>query len=146
MKYYDFRYDGTTVTPQLREEAETQIDIFKAWVCEHVIKADSSAIMIIPAGDSKPDYRDEGYPNPTYDPFSCYFFGKTHVLTPKMYSGGSTPGGSYNTMFFATMLGLPHLIAPIGQFPYESKITEKTEYLPIAVGLVGAASRLTWIE
>jgi hypothetical protein len=27
-------------------------------------------------------------------------------------SGGSTPGGSYNTIFFATILGLPHLIAP----------------------------------
>jgi hypothetical protein len=59
------RYDGTTVTPELRAEAETQIAVFKAWVFEHIIKADSSTIMIIPSGDPNPDYRDEGYPNPT---------------------------------------------------------------------------------
>ncbi|PVH71876.1 hypothetical protein DL98DRAFT_660375 [Cadophora sp. DSE1049] len=111
--------DGASVTMEQRLAAEKEIEVFKAWISEHIIKDDSSTIMMIPSGSSKPYYRDEGYPNPTYS---------------------SKPGGSYNGIFFATILGLPHPVAPIGQLPYESKTTQRTEYLPVTAGLVGAAN------
>jgi len=37
------------------------------------------------------------------------------------------------------MSGVPQLVVPIGQVPYESTITNHTEYLPISVSLYAAA-------
>lgn len=37
------------------------------------------------------------------------------------------------------MAGTPQLVVPIGQVPYQSTITNHTEYLPISVSLYAAA-------
>ena len=37
------------------------------------------------------------------------------------------------------MSGVPQLVVPIGQVPYESTITNHTEYLPISISLYAAA-------
>jgi hypothetical protein len=37
------------------------------------------------------------------------------------------------------MSGVPQLVVPIGQVPYQSTITNHTEYLPISVSLYAAA-------
>jgi hypothetical protein len=37
------------------------------------------------------------------------------------------------------MSGIPQLVVPIGQVPYESTISNKTEYLPISISLYAAA-------
>ena len=37
------------------------------------------------------------------------------------------------------MAGIPQLVVPIGQVPYESTISNHTEYLPISISLYAAA-------
>jgi Asp-tRNA(Asn)/Glu-tRNA(Gln) amidotransferase A subunit family amidase len=37
------------------------------------------------------------------------------------------------------MAGIPQLVVPIGQVPYQSTISNHTEYLPISVSLYAAA-------
>jgi len=37
------------------------------------------------------------------------------------------------------MSGIPQLVVPIGQVPYQSTISNHTEYLPISISLYAAA-------
>lgn len=74
------RSDGSGVTLEQRTAAEKEIAVFKAWVSKHIIKEDGSSIMMIPSGAPKPDYRDEGYPNPTYADSKCIWSSR-HCLS-----------------------------------------------------------------
>ncbi|EED22766.1 amidase, putative [Talaromyces stipitatus ATCC 10500] len=106
---------GRLVTPEQRAEAVEQSTTFKNWIKENIIK-DGTTIMVVAVGNPGPSYRDE--------------------LPPPVPSG---PGGSYNANFFATILGLPQIIVPVGQLPFTSKVTKRTEYIPVVAGLVGGA-------
>ncbi|OBT49058.1 hypothetical protein VE00_00203 [Pseudogymnoascus sp. WSF 3629] len=110
---------GSQFTKDMFDEAEAQIKIFREWLGTHVMKLDhsgSNRIMVVDVGLSGPLYRDRE-PEP----------------------GNSPAGGSYNGNWVPTLLGLPQIVVPIGQKPYTSKITDRTEYSPIVAGIISAA-------
>lgn len=49
------------------------------------------------------------------------------------------PGVPLGFGYPAQMAGIPQLVIPIGQVPYQSTISNHTEYLPISVSLYAAA-------
>jgi Asp-tRNA(Asn)/Glu-tRNA(Gln) amidotransferase A subunit family amidase len=51
----------------------------------------------------------------------------------------SAPSVPFGFGYVAQMSGVPQLVVPIGQVPYESTITNHTEYLPISISLYAAA-------
>jgi Asp-tRNA(Asn)/Glu-tRNA(Gln) amidotransferase A subunit family amidase len=51
----------------------------------------------------------------------------------------SAPRVPFGFGYVAQMSGVPQLVVPIGQVPYESTITNHTEYLPISISLYAAA-------
>lgn len=106
---------GSQITKEMFDEGLSQIKVFKDWVDTHVMSIESNgnspALMVLAVGLSQPLYRDRD---------------------PEPGAGG---GGSYNGNFFSSLLGLPQLVVPIGQKPYLSKITDRTEYFPIVAGI-----------
>jgi Asp-tRNA(Asn)/Glu-tRNA(Gln) amidotransferase A subunit family amidase len=64
--------------------------------------------------------------------------GLSHRLTMQnLYR--SAPRVPFGFGYVAQMSGVPQLVVPIGQVPYESTITNHTEYLPISISLYAAA-------
>jgi hypothetical protein len=53
---------GAAITTAEREHARTELDVYRKWFADHIIREDpdtvSSAIMVLPVGSTKPDYRD----------------------------------------------------------------------------------------
>ncbi len=96
-------------------EAARRIGVYKDWLLDSMFaaRADSETLVVLPVADVAPHYRDEPAPSP---------------LTQ------SAP----NELFLPPILGAPDLAIPIGELPYLSKITEKTEYLPVVVDILGA--------
>jgi len=108
---------GATVTDEERDQSLAKIDVFKKWVDREIWQRHDQSdisIMIVPQGRPGANYRDV-------------------VGTP----AGGAPAGSYTTILTTSMLGCPQLVVPIGQNPYESKISGRTEYAPIMTTLIG---------
>jgi len=59
-------------------------------------------------------------------------------IVPPPASGPETFAG-YDLIPFATMNGIPQVIVPIGQNPYESPASGRTEHAPIVASLTGVA-------
>ncbi|KAK3314439.1 hypothetical protein B0H66DRAFT_535353 [Apodospora peruviana] len=66
-------------------------------------------------------------------------------IVPTSGSGGGSlfSESVYDPIDFCTVLGLPQPVIPIGQNPYESRVTAATEYAPIVASLVGRETRWT---
>ncbi|KAF3385977.1 Glutamyl-tRNA [Talaromyces pinophilus] len=106
--------NGSKITVEELDEAVRRRKVFADWIHEQVIGEAHKTIMVVPYGSPEPKYRDEAPP-----------------------AGGNSGPSSYNPNFFATILDLPEVIVPIGQIPFVSKVTKRTEYLPTVAGLVG---------
>ncbi|KAL8934633.1 MAG: hypothetical protein Q9216_005808 [Gyalolechia sp. 2 TL-2023] len=78
-------------------------------------KGQPEAIVVVPLGRPGANYRD--------------------VVPPP--DQGKVAPTSYNPLWFASILGLPQLVVPIGQNPYESKLSGQKEYAPIVGSIVG---------
>ncbi|KAL3419102.1 glutamyl-tRNA(Gln) amidotransferase [Phlyctema vagabunda] len=112
-----FRWDvGEKVTDAEYKQYLHEQLVFRTWFNRKFLSphgnTSPSAIMLMPYGAARPKYRD--CPN---DPPVTY---------PSM-----------NFKFISPMLEAPQIVIPVGQLPYESRITQRTEYLPIAASLVG---------
>lgn len=44
----------------------------------------------------------------------------------------------FHDVYIAVMARTPDLVVPVGEIPYNSTVTLKTEYIPVAVSLVAA--------
>ncbi|KAF2818873.1 amidase signature enzyme [Ophiobolus disseminans] len=82
-------------------------------VAEMKLSRTCIAVMIMPFGSPCPKYRDD------------------YNKLPSVVS-------SFSIFYLPTILQLPVLIVPIGQKPYDSRITGVKEYLPIVSSLMGA--------
>ncbi|KKA25283.1 hypothetical protein T310_0691 [Rasamsonia emersonii CBS 393.64] len=116
-----------TVDDEQRAQADKETEVFKNWIDAHILTRDASgaseAIMILPLGRPGPNYRD---------------------IVPPQNTGPAWYGG-YDEDFFASMLGLPQLVIPIGQNPYESRISGRTEYFPIVGSIApGEQTKTEW--
>ncbi|KAM7189319.1 amidase signature domain protein [Rhypophila sp. PSN 637] len=113
---------GAAVTPAENKEAERRMEIYRQWWMREIFghqttKADDEkekeTMVILPIANVGPNYRDEVVESP----------GQQSAL---------------DQLFLSPILGAPDVMVPLGDVPYESKITGRTEYLPVLVNLVGA--------
>lgn len=95
------------------------MEIYKAWLLT-AMRAESTSeaepLVVLPIGNVAPNYRDEPSPSPRWQ-------------------------SALDQLFLPPILGTPDIAIPIGEVPYESKITKRTEYLPVVIDVMGAANK-----
>ncbi|KAJ8129848.1 hypothetical protein O1611_g3785 [Lasiodiplodia mahajangana] len=117
--YMRWKWDrGAEVTEDMKNKSLEDVEIYRRWFRETILRpvgnGGTSAIMVMPCGNSVPQYRDA-----------------TH--------GPPGPIGAFTLNYIASIQGLPQFVAPIGSFPYESRVTKTTEQLPVVGTIIGAA-------
>ncbi|RAL00203.1 amidase signature enzyme [Aspergillus ibericus CBS 121593] len=102
-----------SITEVERNRAAAKLDDYRIWFQDAILAPTSgNCLLVLPIENMSPSYRDEG---------------------PQHKQGGP----SVNSLMLASVLGAPELVVPISQILYTSKVTEKEEHLPFAIGLVG---------
>ncbi|PYI09921.1 amidase signature enzyme [Aspergillus sclerotiicarbonarius CBS 121057] len=101
------------ITEDERTRAAAKISDYQHWFREVILDTNSGHLLILPIEHMGPRYRDEE---------------SQHEQT----------GPSVNSLMLASVLEAPELVVPICQIPYTSKVTEREEHMPFAIGLVGA--------
>ncbi|KAM7210766.1 amidase signature domain containing protein [Rhypophila decipiens] len=107
------RWDkGAAVTSAENKEAEHRMEVYRQWWMTTIFGQDDEkeVLIILPIANVGPNYRDEVVASPT----------KQSALDP---------------LFLGPILGAPDLMVPLGNVPYESRISKRTEYLPVVVDL-----------
>ncbi|KAI6086535.1 putative amidase [Hypoxylon rubiginosum] len=117
--YMRWKWDrGAEVTLEDKKQAEKELAVYQRWFQENVMNAEdgggSNAVLILPCGSSDPKYRDLPNPSPNASP-------------------------AYNMNYISSMQGLPQIVVPVGQIPFESRISKRTEYLPITASMATAS-------
>ncbi|KAK0102662.1 hypothetical protein ONS95_006266 [Cadophora gregata] len=112
--FIQWRWDlGKSITPRQRNEAFRKVDVYRKWMLEEILCQDlREAFVILPIAEAAPNYRN-AQPGP-------YF-----------------KQNAFDALFLAPILGAPEFVVPIGQVPYESRISGLVEQLPVAVSVLG---------
>ncbi|KAI1366286.1 putative amidase [Xylaria arbuscula] len=104
-------------TKEDRAQGVAEMRIFRTWFEKNIMGQDNAtvtdAIMIMPFGAAAPKYRDDANKLPSIV-------------------------GSFSVFYLPAVLQLPLLIVPIGQKPYDSRVSGLKEYLPIVSSFMGA--------
>ncbi|KAL8940786.1 MAG: hypothetical protein Q9211_002108 [Gyalolechia sp. 1 TL-2023] len=99
------------LTRDQREDAIERLKIFRGWFLDKVMRVEHyTSFMVFPIEEMAPRYRDEPPPPPTM---------------PK----------GIGMLDIAPTLGAPELVIP--KISYESRVSKGTEFLPVAVSLMG---------
>lgn len=101
------------VTKEEQDAALVRKDVFRSWFLSEII-SDPGTVIVLPISESEPKYRDE-------------------------YRGGPWVGveSGWHRNFISALSGCPELILPIGQIPYDSRVTKRSESLPVVGSFVG---------
>ncbi|KAI1365982.1 amidase signature enzyme [Xylaria arbuscula] len=109
---------GSKISEESRSESLRRKEVYKEWLHTNVLKTlangNPETIMVFPFSDPAPRYRD------TY-------------REPPSYSGYS-----WRSDFQSPLAELPDLIIPISQYPYDSRISNTVEYLPVSIAVISA--------
>ncbi|KAK1833473.1 amidase signature domain-containing protein [Podospora conica] len=109
-------------TQQERDQSLKEVELFRAWAGQTLLSSRGDGrydtIMIVPHGRPGANYRD--VPPPTSP---C--------------SGPSTKPKILNAVYTVSAMGTPQLLIPIGQNPYQSRVSGREEFAPIFTTLVG---------
>ncbi|KAH6620994.1 amidase signature domain-containing protein [Chaetomium sp. MPI-SDFR-AT-0129] len=106
---------ATNITQEQRDQGLAELGVYYTWVRDHILKPDTEYnFVLLPLRRPGANYRD---------------------IVP--IPGGEFSESAYDPVDFATVLGLPQLVIPIGQNPYESRVSKRTEYAPIVASLAG---------
>lgn len=104
---------GQSVTDAQHEEGMRRLPVYRSWLLDQVLlQHGNNAVLILPISESAPNYRDKP------------------PSEPSIQSG-------FDPLYLSPILGSPDLVLPIGQIPYDSKVTGCAEILPVCVTLVG---------
>ncbi|KAL2369276.1 amidase [Blastomyces gilchristii SLH14081] len=105
-------------TLESQKRGQKEIEIFRRWFEQNVMLADengcSESILVLPWTKGEPSFRDEYRERPSWTGEGWFFY------------------------FISVYAGAPEVILPIGQTSYHSRVTQREEWLPVALGLVGA--------
>ncbi|KAK4452746.1 amidase signature domain-containing protein [Podospora aff. communis PSN243] len=116
---------GAKVTPGQRAQGLRECEVYREWVQQHVLTRDSEgngeAVIILPLGNAKPDYRDQE-------------------------SGPPSIVKSFEPKYFGSVLGLPQIVTPVGQLAYESRISHRREFVPVIATIAGARGKLNGFQ
>ncbi|KAI0815569.1 amidase signature domain-containing protein [Xylaria sp. FL0064] len=114
---------GKALTDEQYQEAITQRNVYRDWMLNVILPPSSdndfSKILIMPNGYMDPFYRHE------YD---------ARTLEDGAHR---KQGFGFKNSFVTALPGLPFFNVPIGQFPYESSVSNRTEYLSTNIAFMG---------
>ncbi|KAI1423369.1 hypothetical protein F5Y12DRAFT_758083 [Xylaria sp. FL1777] len=105
------------VTAQERDEGLVKMQKYREWAANVLFGGDSTKLMVVPQGRPGANYRD-GVGNSSHP---------------------GTPSGPLGPIFTISMWGLPQVIIPIGQHPYNSRVSGLEEQAPMFTTLIGPA-------
>ncbi|KAI8715835.1 hypothetical protein NCS52_01092100 [Fusarium sp. LHS14.1] len=116
--YMRWKWDrGSEVTEAMKAKSLDDVGVYRRWFQANILRATqgggTSAIMLIPCGNSVPKYRDDPNNSPG-------------------------PVGAFTWNYIASVQGLPQLVSPIGHIPYESRVSRRVEQLPVVGTIIGA--------
>lgn len=107
-----------SVTKEMHEDGHKTRGVFKRWAEEVLLKSDgegnSESILILPWTSGEPDYRDIYREAPSWVGEGFYFY------------------------YISPYAQAPEFILPIGQTKFYSRVTEREEWLPVSIGIIGA--------
>ncbi|KAF2117001.1 amidase signature domain-containing protein [Lophiotrema nucula] len=105
---------AANVTREQHEDAVDRLRIYKRWLIEEVLQVGKQdSIVVLPITSQAVDYRDVP-PDPPSAP------------------------NAFDGIWLASTLGAPEISVPIGEMEYDSRVSQRKEYLPIVVSLLGA--------
>ena len=108
---------GAAVTAAQHQDAEDRLKVYKEWLMQTVFYQGSprprQVFVLLPISNVEPNYRDSRTPSPEDQ-------------------------SALDELFLPPILGAPDMAVPIGDLPYESRITGQTEYLPVVANLMAA--------
>ncbi|KAG6360963.1 hypothetical protein INS49_012031 [Diaporthe citri] len=116
------RWDsGAAVTHRQHEEGLRKLEVYRKWLFDTLfLFRRGRTLMVLPISPVEPHYRDERAESPRYQ-------SATHGL------------------FLSPILKAPDVVVPMGEIPYESRISGRQEWLPVGVNLVGAPGMDKWL-
>ncbi|KFY69161.1 hypothetical protein V496_00540 [Pseudogymnoascus sp. VKM F-4515 (FW-2607)] len=107
---------GSSVTPERRRQAQEEVETHNELFLGHIIRDQdpvASTLMIVPR---------------YYD----------HHRNDRLPAAPEREYYGFDSNLHASLSGVPNIVVPIGQAKYMSKITGKTEYLPISASIISA--------
>lgn len=112
---------GAVVTPQQHEEGLKKLEVYRKWLLDTLhLSHSSKTLVVLPIAPVEPHYRDERADSPRYQ-------------------------SATDELFLSPILKAPDVVIPIGEVPYDSRITGRREWLPVGVNLVGAPGMDKWL-
>ncbi|KAL8899858.1 MAG: hypothetical protein Q9207_005985 [Kuettlingeria erythrocarpa] len=104
---------SATITQTARDIAVGKLEVYRRWVCDTVMgEEEHSSIVVLPIENMSPRYRDEARTH--FDPIGVPM------------------------LFLSPIIRGPEFTVPIGQVPFESRVSGRTEHLPVAVSLLAS--------
>ena len=104
---------GEQVSEAHYKDSMHRLSVYKQWFLKAVMQDDElESLLVLPIANVEPNYRDTPPPEPT-------------------------PPTGFDSLFIPPILGSPDLVVPLGEIPYHSRISNKQEFLPVAVDIVG---------
>lgn len=108
---------GASVSDAMHEEATRRLLVYRNWLHDQFFGDENfETFVILPVAEVKPVYRDE------------------KVESPETQS-------ACDQLFLPPILESSDVVVPIGETQYHSKISNRTEYLPVVANLVAAPGR-----
>ncbi|KAK4237949.1 hypothetical protein C8A03DRAFT_44235 [Achaetomium macrosporum] len=113
---------GVAVTPAQQQEAADKLKVYRDWLMRMIFYHDSpearqkQVFVLLPISNVAPNYRD----------------------TP---SASTEEQSALDELFLPPILGAPDIAVPIGDVPYQSRITGQTEHLPVVADLMAAPGK-----
>ncbi|KAH6990979.1 amidase signature domain-containing protein [Ilyonectria sp. MPI-CAGE-AT-0026] len=108
---------GAAVSTAEHQDATQRMLVYKQWLLDTLFSdPNTETLIVVPVANAAPNYRDEISPSPE----------KQSAL---------------DELFLQPILGAPDVVIPIGDVPCESRISGKTEFLPVAANVVAAPKR-----
>ena len=105
---------GAAVTPAQHTAALDKLEVYRKWLCDLLFDSrEKEALIILPVANAEPNYRD------------------TMSLSAEDRS-------VLNEKFMSPILGAADIVVPIGDIPYNSRITGRIEFLPVVANVAGA--------
>ncbi|PVH81941.1 amidase signature enzyme [Cadophora sp. DSE1049] len=111
---------GAQISKESYDDALARKNVFNTFLTSNVFDPDT--IMLLPVGATGPSYRDT-YRGSAED------------------AGKRMQGFGFGSISFAALGALPQVAFPIGQYVYDSRISEREEVLPAVISIVGAKGK-----
>ncbi|KAH6617363.1 amidase signature domain-containing protein [Chaetomium tenue] len=106
---------ATNIIQEHRDQCLDDLGVYYDWVLDNILKPDTEYnFVLLPLGRPGANYRD---------------------IVPE--SGSEFFASLDDPGDFCTVFSLPQLVIPIGQNPYHSRVSGRTEYAPIVASLAG---------